>query len=314
MPRRPSVCSAFLLVAIVACWADRPVRVKAAWVTGVAAAAVDSASGQFLLALPVGRDVSLLAADTLAVAVAHDFGDAIYRRAHWGVPLDVSHLHPCARATYSFSAVGELPPSVPGMLRLLFSSHWVIPVCGLDETAQLSIAIPDAPRNIRVIGGSLRFGMSGIGGMEFQQSPVTFRYPTGLPFTPEQAVQAVFERTGVRTTDIPTAYDQSENRWTAELAVCASWRVRLEHTVAVRSEITGATRQADELFVRRSPTCRSNDVAFFVPLPDQPTTFPMEFPKDTTRADRFAQRVYVSVPLVGPTRFERVMPTRSTRP
>jgi len=293
--------------------ADSPLRVEEAWVVGDAAAAVDPSSGLFRLPDPGARYLTRDVAETIAVAVARFLGDpallgnavAFLQQDRGGV-IDFDHLAPCARATYSMTPVGELPPQAPGSLRRAYSSHWAIPLCGSDGTAQLSVGIPDGPRDVQVVDGRLVFRQIG-GGTDFDEVGVPIRYPTGLPLTPEAAVQAIFTRTGVRTRTVPSAFNQFD-RSVGQFPLCASWRIQLEHAVLVRGDSSGTTRSIDELFVRHAPACFSDSTVFYAGTPEQPTTLMVRFPRDTTVGSSLSDRDSAEVTLVGPIRFERVTP------
>lgn len=288
------------------------VRVDPAWVTAEAASAVDPASGLFVFSDPGARYVTLASAETIAVAVARFLGDPALigngpasLQEDRGGSIDFGRLLPCQRAIYSWTPVGDFPPPVPGWVRRAYSSHWAVPLCGEDGTAQLSVGVPDAPQDIRVVDGHLVFRQTGGGGTDFDDVGIPFRFPSGLPLTPEAAVQAVFERTGVRTRLVPTAFNQFETG-VGQFPLCASWRIALEHAVMAREDSSGATRSVEELYVRHGPACFSDAVVFFVPAPVQPTNFRVRFPRDTTGRGNPADRDSAEAPLVGPTNFERV--------
>jgi hypothetical protein len=287
-------------------------RVNPAWVTGDAAAALDSTTGLFRLMLPSGRHLAIATADTLAAAVVRFFADPNLvgngRQSlvdDRGAPIDFDHLHLCRRLTYSESPIGELPAAAPGWTRRANASAWAMPFCGTDETAQLSIGIPDAPTDLTVVDGHLVFRAIG-GGANFLSAGIPTRYPSGLPLPPETAVKSVFERTAARTIAVPTAYNQPVSDL-LQMPLCASWRLHLERAVAVYNRVARDTQFVADLFVGHAAACYADSVAFFIPAPIQPTTFVVRFSKDTTGASGpFSALDSVAAPLVGPTRFERV--------
>jgi hypothetical protein len=147
------------------------------------------------------------------------------------------------------------------------------------------------------------------GGQNFVVTGIPLQFADGLPLSPEMAVKAVFELTAVRIREVPRFYNQFDGG-RPYVAPCASWRLHMERSVLVSGVESGTSRPVDELFARRSPGCASDTVAFFAALADQPTTFRLSFPSDTTAGDSQADTAFVSV--VGPMRFERVTFPRRT--
>jgi hypothetical protein len=298
--------------------ANAPIRAQPSWVTGQAAVALDSASGLFRLPVPTGRFSGVARAETLAMAVAKFLGESDlvgngrdeFVRQH-GSQIDFNHLHPCARAIYSVSPIGELPPSAPGWQRRSFAPLWGIALCESHAGVALSISIPDAPWDVTVSpDGSLKFRQGPVGGADFMITGIPTRYNDGLSLGPEAAVSALFDVTGVRINEVPSAYNQYERRL-GTAAYCSSWRLRLEHPIAVTEVATGASRSVDELFVRRAAGCFSDSVAFFAPSRDQPTSLVLAVARDTMTLDAPLSDT-ISVALTGPLSFQRVIPANRT--
>lgn len=286
-------------------------RVDTAWVTAEAYSHVDAATGLFRLNLPVGRFVTLLAAESLAVADAKWLGNpalignlvSTLEQEHGG-PIAFAVLAPCERPTYAVSAYADFPPPVPGWVRRGFGSHWAIPMCQSGGPAQLSVGIPDEPRDLRIVDGQLVFRQFG-GGEDLNLYGISVRFPSGLPLTPEEAVEAVYRTTHVRTSDTPTAYNLPVN-----LPLCASWRVPLERGTSVRDVESGETALATELYVRHVPACLSDSVAFYMPQNVQPQAAWVRFPKDTTGLGNPLDIDSALVRLSGPMLFRRVVSER----
>jgi len=288
-------------------------RVRPEWVTGEAAGALDSATGLFRIPYPLPAYVTLPVADALAVAAARLLGSpspfntarALLEHDR-GAPIDFEHLRVCERAVYVFSPFGEFPAPVPGYLRRGWGAQWAIALCGPDAAAQLSIGVPDNPMHLQVVDDTLaNIGTPG-GGSDFNGAGVPRQFPYGLPLTPEGAVEVIFRMTMRRTSSIPVAFDQHDDRGIGELPLCASWRVTLEAPVTVRSEKTGALFSASEFFARRAPGCYSDDVVLYVASAAQPTTGLLVFPRDTISTDLSLGIDTVAVPLSGPVLFERI--------
>lgn len=288
------------------------VRVRPEWVIGEAADALDPISGQFRLPDPHPAYVGLPSAETLAVAVARFYGDpnqvgngpSVVQQDRGG-PIDFNELQVCSRAIYSVSPFGEFPPEVPGPTRRAWGSAWAIALCGKDATAQLSIGVPDHPMDVRVVNGKIVFRQFG-GGEDFSAVGVPYRYPLGLPLTPEEAVAEVVQLTGRVVTRVPVGFNQHDNRGIGQFPLCASWKVEVDQAVSVRSEASGVAAQTRELFVRRAPACFSDSIAIYTATADQPTSRWIVFLKDTTGTGTNTDLDSVQVTLTGPVAFERV--------
>jgi hypothetical protein len=243
---------------------DDAVRIDPASVTGDAAAAADLATGLFRLPAPSTRYVSESLADSIAVGVARFLGNPQLignlvpsLEQHRGGPIAFNELSPCRRRTMSASPIGDFPPPAPGWVRRGLGSHWAIPMCGPDGVAQLSVGVPDGPVDVRIVEGSLVLRQFG-GGGDFDMIGIPARMPSGLPLTPEAAVAEVFRLTRARVDAVPFAFNQME-RGAGHYALCASWRLHLEHPVLLRVETTGDTLRASEIYVRHVPACVSTD-------------------------------------------------------
>jgi hypothetical protein len=290
---------------------EHTVRLDSAWVTEGVYARVDPATRLLRLQTPDGQFVGLAAANSLAVAESRFLSEPTLvgnvlssLQSERGGPVDLVDLRVCERATYAGSPFGDFPPPIPGWVRRALGAHWAIPMCGSDGAAQLSVGVPDEPRDLRVVDGHLAFRQFG-GGSDIDVAGVPARFPSGLPLTPEEAIAATFSQTGVRIRDVPISYNQYRNG-AGTYALCASWRVALERPVAVRSESTGATTQVDELFVRRTPSCYADSIGFYIPAANQPPNRWVRFPQDTTGLGDPQQLDSALVPLQGPIVFERV--------
>ena len=225
-----------------------------------------------------------------------------------GGPISFELLGACERPTYAVSAYADFPSSVPGWLRRGLGSQWAIPLCQSGGSAQLSVGIPDEPRDLRIVDGQLVFRQVG-GGDDLSNYGIPVRFPSGLPLTPEEVVEFVYRTTHTRTSDIPTAYNQWQDGH-ANLPLCASWRVLLERAASVRDVETGELALVTELYVRHLPTCLSDSLALYMAQTIQPQTVWVLFPKDTSGFGNSPDVDSALVPLSGPTLFRRVVSTR----
>jgi hypothetical protein len=309
-------CAAILPLAIACAGSATAPRasgtsVDSTWVTGPVLASVDHTTGLFRLADPSPALMSLASADSLAVAAArwlanpNLIGNLVpaLEQEH-GSSIHFTTLQPCARPIYSRGPVGDIPAPVPGWARRGLASHWAIPLCTPAGDAELSVGIPDAPRDLLIRDGTLVLRQLG-GGGDFDVTGIPTRFPSGLPLTPEDAVAALFHAAHVRVSRVPDAYNQySGLGW--QLPLCASWHLTVEQPVSVRVDSTGAVRQATEIFVRHAPACFSDTVVFFVAAPQQRPSMLVRFPKDTLSGTLSGATDTAAVSLVGPTVFEQV--------
>lgn len=288
----------------------QPVRVDTAWVSGMAASAVDPMTGLFRPGGSSWMVTSPASAESVAIAVARLIGSPAqggnlrgYTEGEHGAPIDWERVRPCQRNTYSTSPVGTIPPKVPGWLRRSLSSHWAIPLCDTDGLVQVSVGVPDAVRDARIVNGALVLRQFG-GGEEFDVTGVPHRFSSGLPLPPEEAVRALAIVAHVRTNEVPVAINQYDEV-AGQLPLCASWRLRVDQPRFAFTS-TGDSAQYTEFFARRVPTCFSNEIGIFVASLAQQSSRMVSFPKDTTSLTDDAASDSALVSLVLPTKYVRV--------
>jgi hypothetical protein len=295
---------------------SRP-RVRPEWVTGEAAAALDSSTGLFRLSYPTPQRVTVAAADSFALAAARLIGSpnplntaSQTVEKDRGAPIDFDYLSLCERVLYVHSPFGGFPLEVPGYARRAWGPHWAVSLCGRDGTAQLSIGVPENVMDVQIVNGTLVRPRTQGGGNDFSGAGVPPRFPFGLPLTPEEAVAVVHQMSSQRASTLPSAFNQLDDRGFGQLPLCASWRLSVEAPVRVRNEKTGAVTATQELFVRRFPACYSDSIALYVASANQPTTWPLFIPKDTVTNNPGAGIDTIKVSLVGPVLFEKVSVVR----
>lgn len=287
-------------------------RVDTAWVSGPAAAAVDPITGLFHLETDSWTVTSPAAAESVATAVTRLIGNPASggnlrsnTESERGAPIDWQSVQPCERFTYSISPVGDIPPNVPGWLRRALSSHWAVPLCGSDRRVQVSIGVPDAVRDARIVNGALVLRQFG-GGEEFDLTGVPSHFSNGLPLSPEAAVKALALAANVRTREVPVAINQHDSVGAGQLPLCASWRLRVERPRRAFAP-NGYSAIYTEFFVRRVPACFSSEIGFFVASTPQPMSRVVTFPKDTASLRNDAGADSATVSLTLPTHFVRVL-------
>lgn len=198
----------------------------------------------------------------------------------------------------------DFPAAVPGFARRAHGSKWAVGLCGGDGTVQVSIGVPDNPRDIVVAADTLQVTRRIGGGEDFNAAGVPSRFPYGLPITPEEAIGAVFGATRRRVATVPVGFNQLDDSGLGQLPLCASWRMSVDSAVTVTSQRTGETMQATEFFVRHVPACYSETIQLFVASQLQPTTGWIYIPKDTLNPSGAIDSA--EVVLTGPVRFDAV--------
>jgi hypothetical protein len=272
---------------------------------------VDPTTGLFRLAYPVPQSVGLPVADSVATAAAYFLGgpdpfntQKLPPEHERGAPIDFGQLGVCARPVDVSSAFQTFPAVVPTVIRRAVVAQWAVSLCGPSGDAQVSIGIKDLPHGAPPDSGSIVDPGTVAGGYVYGPTGVPPQFATGLPLTPEGAVAAVYSLTGQRVVATPVAFDQWDDRGSSQLPLCASWRIVTEAPVIVRSAATGAVISASEFYVHNVPSCFSAGIALYVASRDQPTTWPLVFPRDS--ADVGGALDTVDVPLSGPMLFGQV--------
>jgi hypothetical protein len=290
--------------------------VDPAWVTGAAARALDPASGLFVLPDPTPRVVSRPAAESVAVGVARFYGSpgllgnaraALVEQR--GAPIAFDALRPCGRATYVRNGHGEPPPGTPGWVRRGLSPQWAVPLCvpGTLET-QLSVGVPDGPRDLGTVGTTLVGWREFGGGHDFTVVGVPARFPAGLPLPPEAAVAYAVRVTGRRVAAVPVGYDVAGPNY----PLCAGWQLTLEAPVRLVGDSTGRAYETTTVYVRPPGACYAAGARLYVPLADQPAATLTLVPRDTARRMDPLVLDTLAVPVVGPRQFERATPVPTT--
>lgn len=282
-------------------------RVDPQWVTGEAATSVNTVTGLFELAEPLGRALARTRAESLGVAyvrmIAEPWNLQLSRAGperDRGAPISWSSLRLCSRTTLSVGPLDNIDPVVPSRIRREYVSHWAVPLCGSDGV-QLSVGVSDSPTSLTVVNSALTWtDFDSVVGM-FSLTGVPERFPLGLPMTPEDAVRHVFEATGARVTSVPMPFNQHSSNYIGELPLCASWRLALDRPVSARRESDGTMAPTTEVYVRRYPLCFSPSTAFFVASAGAPSAFWFLFRPSQSE-------LYDSVLVIptGPIEFHRV--------
>jgi len=296
------------------------VRVLTSWVTESVAPRVTPA-GQFIRSTIKARYLSQVAAESVAIAVARSMvpGGA-YENSGLGIQqtrgarVNFAQLLACGRTDYIDVATDDLPPNIPGPARRAYGPQWGVTLCAPQSSAaQVSVGVPDGPRDFRVERNELvlsSFRTTG-GGADWTVVAVPAEFPSGMVVTAEAAAEAVFRATARRVSEVPSAFAMIDDIRSPGIPVpaCAAWRVTVESPVRVRGIESGAEREMRTFFVKQdSEGCARGSIALFAASPRQPPGRSIVFLRDTTgaaanQADPFDT---VLVPVNGLGHFERV--------
>jgi hypothetical protein len=282
-------------------------RVEGNWVTGAAAAALNS-NGQFVFPRPDFQVTSPERADSVALAflqfdlTAFGSAGAPYVWQQFGAPMDFATLKLCERQYYVRTAVGTPPPIMPTDIALYFASQYMIPFCTSGGRAEMAIIVADGPYPIQIANG--QFVPPWDNGNDFEQWGIPQDVAGDMPTTPEEAVRFAALSSGARVAGIPVPLvwypDTSPGLVYNE--TCVRWRVQLDRFIRVRNA-AGVQTSTDVMYVNRAPACFPGTLTLENPLPAQPTSFTARF---LTDSDGVTMNKSAVVPLVGPTRFEPV--------
>ncbi len=287
---------------------DDNVRIRPEWVTGNAAAAVDPMTGTFASLLPTTSVLDVETVEELADGfLLFAMGESALGNAREGAefdrgaPISWGSLRRCGRLTYAVSPIGTVPSTAPPAYRRAFSHRWAAPRCGRDGSVHLSLGVVDVPAETLVdVPASQWSEIDSLSG-RFSVTGIPVRFPTGLPLTPERAVEYVHRETGIRVSEVPIAFNQYSAPWIGELPPCASWRITLESAVTLRRDRDGQTVESREVYVRHAPACFSSAITMYVAVLPHPTERWMHFPDGAVDVIDS-----VLVPVTGPLEFERV--------
>ena len=287
---------------------EAAIVVKSEWVTGAAAAALDS-SGSFVYPPAAFSFISPARADSVSRAVLAFLIDVSGPTDTDGVlatdrggPVHLSSLRPCERLTYVPNAVGPLPPAVDSSTRRFLGAHHVRAMCNSGGETELSIEIADAPSSIAIASGQFVGLWSRNSEWNFHAVP---RSPLdrGLPVSPEMAVALVAQMTGVRITAPPDPLQAYGGTIMAAYpALCMIWHVSLERPMQFR----GATTMyvTTDVYVRREGACGNGSLALWAASDSQPArvAVPIRLSLGAPVTDS------VSLSIRFPIRFEKIVP------
>lgn len=241
-------------------------------VVGAAAAALGS-DGKFALAAqvnPVRRELSAAEASALSAAWLHGYAPMIreHLENEHGGPLRLADLRQCGRPLYARSPLDPAPDSIPAPFTRPFGPWWLITFCA-GRTPSVSVAVSAWATELRLQNGVLRFPL--VSGNEFVATGIPAGHSGEFPSAPEDAVAYAAGRFSRRIAAVPELVMPLN---TVGMPQSARWRLRLERSVAVRTDKT--LGETDELYVL--PTnARAGALNAAVASRDQPTSIAIEW-------------------------------------
>lgn len=292
--------------------ASSELRVHPSWVVGEAAAAVDPATGLFALD-PAGPTVlSAESADSIAVAYGRMSlspstlgnsraaleADRMGRISAW------NRMRTCDRRVHRVTPFGAVPSGLRQPFNRLFASRWGVILCGEGNTPEIAIDVSDIDLGLTYVGQD--FTPASVSSLNGAIIGFGIRRTIGAAraLSPEEAVQAVFERTGRPINRRPHAV----LRWLPlyPSQICPSWELHLATPVSGLNLATGDSVSVSSLLVeRRLPSCIGAPIEFRVPAASQPTELWYPFPVSVGSQERDS----VAVPIVRPVLFQQLLLT-----
>jgi hypothetical protein len=170
-----------------------------------------------------------------------------------GAFIDLGKLYACGRGHLERSVFERPPATISRGLQLQLGSRWYVPFCGEYDG-------PETLVTVAVLGNQVRFvnaraiSDSLFQDIAFQVQGVRWDWKTEHMLTAEEAINAIFEQTGVRARSLPALarIDLVNERPPRARGVCPVWRVALERAVQLLTDLTGRVRVVSELYVTDS--------------------------------------------------------------
>ncbi|MBX3132317.1 MAG: hypothetical protein KF689_02865 [Gemmatimonadaceae bacterium] len=282
------------------------VQLDPTWVGGESSSRVDWSTRQFILpgnvmaTLPIARAESIataLSAMLAADAIVGNIRETL--EADRGGQISFNDLTPCRRLTYTISPANAETPGLSLYQRRSLASQWAVPLCSSRGDAIISVSIADAPFSGQISEEGITWDSEESASGAFRLTGMRPTYPSGLPLSPEEAAKFLYMQLGTRIIRGPDLVSQYEETNIARSAHCGSWRFVIETSLDV-SVADGGSVTRDAFYLRRHPSCISDQIAVFVERDSQPTTF-WSYRLVGSQLDS------VLVQLNLPTRFTRVL-------
>jgi hypothetical protein len=218
----------------------RPEALNTRYVTGRAAAALNS-HGQFILS-------PKLAADEIPEATAVDLGDAyVHTFGKWfatlysigaGVPVNPAALTPCGRAFYSASLFDRPAGSMSTQLKRYVGGHWLVQLC---ETGTPRVAVAVSALSANLVSSARR--LIGDPTQTFSSDGVRSEL-AGAYLSPEEAVNTVGNLSGRSTVEVPELLMPP----LGSSPIASLWHLTLDAPLAAKDR-RGIALQTREVYV-----------------------------------------------------------------
>lgn len=254
----------------------RSVRVAAEWVTDAAAAAVDPATGLFVIPPGSERVLTRAAADTAALASVRlklhpaTVGNGRSSlEADRGAPVAAwNDLRVCGRAIWVQSPFGPPAADAPRPLLRLMNSAWAHTLCGPRGDAQVAVHTSDTRSGARIIGADYVIADIDSIAQMHHSSGIPSSRQSGAPWpSPEAALRSLFARTGVPISEVPRA--QVDWYPPPTVAYYPIWHFTLSAPVGGVLEDGTSVEPFRNVYARFAT---EDSLEFLIPAPSQPAT------------------------------------------
>ena len=276
-------------------------RLRLEFVSGRAAAALGD-SGVFAMhGAPPGILPKLPLADAESAAVADAYR---FAPTHWItrgreiLERPSERRHVCGRAFYMRPVI-SVPDSLSAQrittdLTLLWGPVWIVPVCNDAGIAETTVAIADAPTELRVTLGDQPEDVPELNfPRDLLRAHIVWTDPTrsidwdrGIALSPETAgavASATLKGTGARVNDVPEAFHvvlssrdgespDSIFQSATQPPACLRWRLTLDRPVLLRGRASGQIARTNTVYVARGPWGCDRTATMQIPRPLQPRT------------------------------------------
>lgn len=283
------------------------------WTTGAAARNLDSA-GHFQLLAPTTPPSSYpitTAAGATALVVAFlrafaypevSIGGALgeHLQQQHGAPIDFSRIRPHSRVYFAISPYDTVPEGVPIFVRKAIGPAFVV---HMMQDRELVISTMSSALNTDLwVRPDGRIGMPPVGGGAFRSAGVPTTQHTGMPLSPELAVQMVAAATGRRVREVPELVLPRRSF----IGQYARWRLVLDSPATVTIEGRSERRTVSEVYVGLRWGAGPIADWLGVAAPIQPTHDTLIFPQPKTRRDAPDVLDTTVVRVLRPINFDRV--------
>ena len=232
----------------------------------------------------------------------------VIEEAH-GAAIDWGSLRLDVRlAFFAESPYDPFPDSLPGYVRRSYGPHYLVPLYSA-ATQALSVGVAAFNTEAKIDARGF-VELPSPGGGEFFALGAPSLSETAVPPSPEEAVLAVFEATGARTSEVPILIKPGE-RWAPQ---GARWRLVLDRPIVVTHATAGTEITTAEIYVGvwTGPDPAGGvryGLQWYVPLDQQPDAEDILYTVPGTNPAEDRRRTYrASIRHDRPVAFDFVFP------